>query len=175
MPHLKNYAPDSFRPLIKAADGLTLSQVCSITGLEPSTVQNWVKRGFVARPVNKKYRVRHLSRIMLISLIRDSMKIESIGELMKMVNGSADDESDDIISEDKLLEYFCVIIDKVKVSPENGIEDTVRDCLGDYIPPSESAYSRLTDALCVMVNAYIASEYKKSAEVRFENMKSRAY
>ena len=40
-----------FRPLIQATDGLTLSQVCAITGLEASTVQNWVKRGFVARPI----------------------------------------------------------------------------------------------------------------------------
>lgn len=29
------------------AGGLTLSQVASITGLEPYTIQNWVKRGFL--------------------------------------------------------------------------------------------------------------------------------
>ena len=38
-----------FRPMIEAADGLSLGQVCAITGLEYSTVQNWVKRGFVDR------------------------------------------------------------------------------------------------------------------------------
>ena len=44
---------EKYRPLIEAADGLTLSQVCNLTGLEPSTIQNWVKRHFVSRPVAK--------------------------------------------------------------------------------------------------------------------------
>ena len=32
------------------AGGMVLSQVASITGLEPYTVQNWVKRGFLPPP-----------------------------------------------------------------------------------------------------------------------------
>ena len=59
------------RPMIQAADGLTLGQVCSITGLAPATIQNWVKRGFVSRPIQKKYRERQLARILLISSLRD--------------------------------------------------------------------------------------------------------
>ena len=93
-----------FEPLIKATDGLTLGQVCAITGLETSTIQNWVKREFVARPVKKKYHERQLARILLISSLREAMKIDSIGELMKMVNGNTDDESDDIISEEKMYD-----------------------------------------------------------------------
>ena len=37
------------------AGGLTLSQVSSITGLEPYAIQNWVKRGFLAPPQRKRY------------------------------------------------------------------------------------------------------------------------
>ena len=32
------------------AGGMVLSQVASITGLEPYTIQNWVKRGFLPPP-----------------------------------------------------------------------------------------------------------------------------
>ncbi len=71
-----------FRPMIRATDGLTLRQVCSLTGLEPSTIQNWIKRGYVAHPVEKKYRERQLARILLISALRDCMKIDSIGALI---------------------------------------------------------------------------------------------
>ena len=71
-----------FRPLIRATDGLTLGQVCAITGLEVSTIQNWVKRKFVPRPVEKKYHERQLARILLISALRDGMKIDAIGELL---------------------------------------------------------------------------------------------
>ena len=39
------------------AGGLTLSQVSSITGLESYTIQNWVKRGFLPPPQNKRYNI----------------------------------------------------------------------------------------------------------------------
>ena len=54
-------------PLIAAAGGFTLSQVKAITGLEGSTIQNWVKRGWVSNPKGKKYDERQLPRILLIS------------------------------------------------------------------------------------------------------------
>ena len=37
------------------AGGMVLSQVSAITGLEAYTIQNWVKRGFLAAPRNKRY------------------------------------------------------------------------------------------------------------------------
>ena len=44
-----------FRPMIEITGGLSLGQVCTITGLQPSTIQNWVKRSFIPHPENKKY------------------------------------------------------------------------------------------------------------------------
>ena len=52
---LKGSAFELLVPMLNATGGLTLSQVCAITGLEGSTIQNWVKRGLVAKPVDKKY------------------------------------------------------------------------------------------------------------------------
>lgn len=166
MPNSGSAVLKSLQPLIKAGDGLTLSQVCSVTGLEPSTIQNWVKRGFVARPVAKKYRERQIARIMLINYLRDSMKLENIGALMKYVNGNADDESDDIISEEQLLDYFCSILSAVNENPDifTGVEETVKSTLKDYVSEKENADERLYNALIVMANAYIAGEFKKKAE-----------
>ena len=162
-----------FEPLIKATDGLTLGQVCAITGLETSTIQNWVKRQFVARPVKKKYHERQLARILLISSLRDAMKIDSIGELMKMVNGNTDDESDDIISEEKMYDYFCKISKAAKDNDVNmnGIAGLVAASLNDYEAPNEFAFKRLCNALTIMVYAYIASEYKKEAEIMLNAMR----
>lgn len=162
-----------FRPLIKATNGLTLGQVCSITGLEPSTVQNWVKRGFVSHPVNKKYRERQLARILLISSLRDSMQIDRIGELMTMVNGSADDESDDIISEERMYDYLCALIGKTLDSGSafSELPGLVDEVTADYSQPFEGAEQRLNEALLVMAYAYIAGRYKQEAERRFGKMK----
>ena len=162
-----------FRPLIKATDGLTLSQVCAITELEPSTIQNWVKRGFVSRPVNKKYRERQLARILLISSLRDSMKIDSIGELMSTVNGDANDTGDDIISEEQMYDYLCEIIKLAggEVIKPAEIPGAVAMVTKDYIPPSEGASKRLNDALTVMVYAYLSAQLKQQAESLFMQIK----
>ena len=49
------------------AGGLTLSQVCQISGLEPYTVQNWVKRGFLSNPTEAKKLIGFLTvRLIMI-------------------------------------------------------------------------------------------------------------
>ena len=164
---------EKFVPLIKATNGLTLSQVCAITGLEPSTIQNWVKRGFVAHPVQKKYHERQLARILLISALRDAMRIDSIGELMALVNGSADDESDDIIPEDKMYDYFCEAVAKAEnsIPALEEIPSLVKDTVRDYAEPHQNDAKRLQNALCVMVYAYCCARYKAQADDLFEKMR----
>ena len=170
-----------FRPLIRATDGLTLGQVCAITGLEPSTVQNWVKRGFVPHPVRKKYHERQLARILLISALRESMQIDRIGELMALVNGSADDAGDDIVSEEQLYDYLCEAIGQTDALALADIPQTVQAVTADYSGPQAvtADYSgpapddaqRLRLALCAMVSAYTAAQYKQAAEQWMEQMK----
>ena len=169
----KNGMFEMFIPLIKATNGLTLSQVCALTNLEPSTIQNWVKRGFVARPVNKKYHERQLARILLISSLRDAMKIDSIGELMRMVNGSANDESDDIIPEDRMYDYFCEAVARADnaIPSLEEIPTLVGQTIKDYSAPFPQAQQRLSDALSVMVFAFSSAKYKQQAEQLFEKMK----
>ena len=159
-------------PIIQAGDGLTLSQVCSITGLEASTIQNWVKRRYVARPVNKKYRERQLARILMISALRDCMQIEKIGELMEMINGNADDESDDIIPEEKLYDYFCSIVTEYfeKTPPFEEIPNLVRRSLVSYTSKNKNDIQLLSDAMTVMVYAYIAAVYKNKADTILNEM-----
>lgn len=162
-----------FKPMIKAANGLTLGQVCNITGLSQSTIQNWVKRGFVAHPVDKKYFSRQLARILLISSLRECMQIDRIGELMKMVNGSADDESDDIISEEALYDYLCEII---RCMDSQGYlhteaKEIIEKTISGYTGPDSGAKERLTLALLTMVSAYISGKLKQEADGYFNKIK----
>ena len=163
----------AFRPLLNATDGLTLGQVCTITGLEYSTVQNWIKRGYVAHPIRKKYHEKHLARILMISALRDSMKIENIGELMAMVNGDSDDESDDIVSEEQMYEYLCRVIEGTdgQLPSAEEVPDLVDKVTEDYDPADDSAELRVKGALTVMVHAYIAGIYKQEAEASFQKMR----
>lgn len=157
-----------YAPLIRAADGLTLSQVCALSSLEPTTVQNWIKRGFVPHPVRKKYYQRHLARILLIAELRESMQIDRVGELLRFVNGDADDEGDDLIPEEELYDIFRHISDELdarKPAPDTVpqlVEEIATASLGDC-PDRE----KLLHALNIMACTHIANLYKKKADSLF--------
>lgn len=156
-----------FRQMIEAAGGLSLSQVCALTGLEGSTVQNWVKRGWVAKPVGKKYGERQVARILIINALRDSLQLEQIAGLLRYVNGSAEDQSDDIVGEGLLFDYFCSCT--AAVNAETGISRSricgaVREVTREYAGPYPQAKEQLERALCVMVEAYLAASVRREAE-----------
>ena len=157
-------------PLIQAANGLTLSQVCSLSSLEPSTIQNWIKRGYVPHPTAKKYHERHLARILLIASLRDSMKIDRVGELLHYINGDTDDESDDIITEEALYDLFCDVTDILGTttpSPKGVgeiVEETLRSC-----PGITENREKIAEALEVMAYTYMANIYKQKADSFFNN------
>ena len=62
--------------------GLLLSQLTEMTGLSPTTIQNWVKRGWVSKRVNKNYGELQVARILLINLLRPAMQLDKIAALL---------------------------------------------------------------------------------------------
>ena len=161
-----------FDSMIRITNGLALGQVCAITGLDTFAIQNWVKRGFVAHPIAKKYYGRQLARIMLINALRDSMKIDNVGKLMEAVNGDTEDESDDIISEERFYDHLCRAFDACEhmIFVED-ISGTVRAIVDKYEPGiGEDPKKRLTDALCTMVYAYAAGILIRKNNVYFNEL-----
>jgi len=99
-------------PVIEATGGLSLSQLSKLTGLETSTIQNWIKRGWVAATVGKKYSDKQVTRILLINMMRGVMKLDDIAFIMTYINGDVEDTSDDIIPDEALYNLLCRIIFK---------------------------------------------------------------
>ncbi|MBQ9679370.1 MAG: DUF1836 domain-containing protein [Ruminococcus sp.] len=161
-----------FLPLIQAADGLTLSQVCALSRLEPSTIQNWIKRGYVPHPVGKKYRERHLARILLIAHLRETMPIERVGELLSYINGDTDDESDDIITEEALYDLFLDIADQIdKTYPDpDKVGETV-DAVLSKSDISAQHREKIAFALHVMAFTHLSNIYKQKADHLFNERK----
>ena len=156
-------------PLIMAADGLTLSQICALSQLEPSTIQNWIKRGFVPHPVRKKYHRRHLARILLIAQLRESMQIDRVGELLRFVNGDADDESDDLIPEEDLYDIFRRIADELerrKPAPDD-VEQLVKEIAEEELSSLDGC-EKILHALNIMACTHIANLYKSKADSLFQ-------
>ena len=97
-------------PILEATGGLTLSQLSKLTGLEGTTIQNWIKRGWVSATKGKKYSQKQILRILLINMLRKAMKLEDIANLMRYINGDVEDTSDDIIDDILLYDILCRII-----------------------------------------------------------------
>lgn len=97
-------------PVLAVTKGLTLSQLRELTGLEGSTIQNWVKRGWVERPTGKRYGEQQIVRIVIINMLRNSMQLDKIIALMTYINGQVDDRSDDIIPDRELFSLLCAVI-----------------------------------------------------------------
>ena len=100
--HIEKYFSSMFM-----AGGIVLSQAAGITGLEPYTIQNWVKRGFLTPPQRKKYTLRQLCRIININMLKAALPMEEICGLLGYINGNLDDESDDLIDDSQL--YFLFV------------------------------------------------------------------
>lgn len=154
--------------LCSVAGGLSLSQIVGITGLEASTIQNWVKRGWVSRPTGKKYNERQIARILLINVLRDSLPLEKIAQLLGAVNGSVDDAADDIIDEGELYNRLCaVLFDHIdRTTPPEEIRAAVNRHLDDYRGPKLDSKTCLAQALEIMVLAFQASRMKQLVESR---------
>lgn len=149
------------------AGGLVLSQVSSLTGLEAHMVQNWVKRGFVSKPVGKKYSKDQFCRIVMINFLKDSLQLDTIVGLMNHINGRRHDEWDDTVGDGEL---YCYFLDTVLHMAEQDMtnapvvtraaEATLEDCKEKYAGSKE----KIVRVLHIMIVLYAAGLLKNKAE-----------
>lgn len=119
------------------AGGMVLSQVTDLTGLEPYTVQNWVKRGFLPPPVRKRYSRRQLCRIININMLKNILPMETICGLLGYVNGALNDESDDLIDDAEL--YFLFVRLAARTDTGAVTENALTAALSHYVEPAPGA------------------------------------
>lgn len=155
---------DQFRAMFLMG-GISLSQVCAITGLDGYIVQNWVKRGFLTPPENKRYSLRQLCRIINIHMLKSVLPLERICHLLGYVNGQLNDESDDTI-DDSLLYFMFVRLaarSKELYQPQSR-EVVLTQVLNDYAEPFPGAKARVEQVLQIMLTAYLAARMTQEAE-----------
>ncbi len=153
------------------SNGVMLSQLREISGVDGSTLQNWVKRGWIGNTVNKRYSKDQLARILIINMMRSSMMLERIDFILHYINGTIDDKSDDIISEAELYGYICDIYDSFTDSGLHTGEE-LRELINKvttekYVEPCEGAKARLDKALEIILVAYFASNAAALANTLF--------
>ena len=153
------------------AGGLTLSQVSSITGLESYTIQNWVKRGFLAPPQNKRYNMEQVCRLLIINMLKGALPLEQICSLIRYINGSLTDESDDIIDDAVLYFKFVSLAARARhIGGSKEWGEALAEVMENYTEPFPGAREKVTKVLRIMLTAWIAGQLRDQTNNMIANL-----
>ena len=157
------------------SEGVMLSQIREVSGIDGSTLQNWTKRGWVANARLKKYNIDQVAHILIINMLRSCIQLDHIAFLLQYINGKIDDASDDIIRDSVLYDYICRILETLTrkdVATKASITEVIRDQISDYKEAMPGARDRLANALEIIVTAYYAALIKRSSDEMLANLMS---
>ncbi len=146
-------------------DKIMLAQIREITGIDGTTLQNWLKRGWVVTPNKKSYTKEHLARILIINMMRDTMQLSRIIFILQYVNGKS--EEDKIVRESVLYGYICKVLDRLSENGDisgAGIDGIISDVLSDYNETVSGAERRLSVGIKVITITYYSALIKAEAE-----------
>ena len=149
------------------SDGVMLTQIRDISGIDGSTLQNWTKRGWVPLSQSKKYNIDQVAYILIINMLRPCMQLDKIAYMLEYINGDLEDASDDIIRASVLYDYICRILDALVEQNQcsfSSIRQVIEQQTAGYTEVMDGARERLTDALEAIVVAYYATLIKHHSD-----------
>lgn len=153
------------------AGGLTLRQVSSITGLEPYTIQNWVKRKFLAPPQGKRYDMEQVCRLVNINILKGTMPLEEIIHLMRYLNGDLTSEADDLVDDTMLFFFFVRLAARARyIGGTKAWDDALVEITETYSEPVPGARDKLIKVLKIMLTVWCANMLKAQAETMIDEL-----
>ena len=152
--------------------GMIRSQLASVSGVEAHDIQNWVKRGFLPNPVNKRYSCSQFCRIVIINMLRSAMTMDKICSLLTYINGELDDASDDLIDDTVLYFMFLRLAARARhIGGTESWDTAIADILKDYDEPVPGAKKRIDQVLRIMLTAWIGVQTIRRAEAMLLDLK----
>lgn len=151
---------------IFATGGITLSQVCIMTDLEPYMVQNWIKRGFVSSPKKRVYSREQLARILIINMLRESLQIEKICGLIQVIDGNPSTPDDDFIGSCELYHKYVDLLatEDLNLFDRTSVLRATEAAAEDFPEREAGARKKLSQILSTMLYAHSAAGLKTLAE-----------
>lgn len=154
-------------------EGVMLSGIRKIAGVDGSTLQNWTKRGWVPNAPLKKYNKDQLSYILIINMLRACVQLERIAWLLHYINGDVNDRSDDIVPASELYDLICRALDALDgqdVCTVQNFRPVIDKSLCDYREPVKGAKERLANALEIILASYCASVIKRNSDEKMREL-----
>ena len=160
--------------LLSATGGLSLSQVCAISGIEPTTIQNWVKRGWVEHPDGKRYGETHIARILIINSLKECIKLEQISLLMDYIRGKQKNpKAPEIVKESEVFTCLCRALSEignVNAMARGGVETVAERAVSTLRGIPLAVKNRVKKALTIMIYACVCTDVKRRTESMLEQV-----
>jgi len=154
--------------------GIMLSQIRAVSGIDGTTLQNWVKRGWLVNTVAKRYSKDQMARILIINMVRGTMHLEQIDTLLRYIHQDVNGESGTVMSEVKLYGCLSRIVDRCH--RKGGMDhEELRSMIREELSVFGSqcmATQRLETALQIILIAYVSSLARTSALSLFETIRA---
>lgn len=157
--------------IFSATQGLFMQQVCEISGLAKPAIQNWVARGFIAHPVNRRYDKDALAGILLVNCLRELLPLEDVKRLLTFVNGSPDTKLDDVIPESELYAFVCDVLLDESLTSENA-EQLICNATERYEEKNSDDKQRLRQALTIISEVMFAEKMLNKASSAIASLKT---
>lgn len=165
---------DFLNKIFYISDGIMLTQIREISGIDGSTLQNWTKRGWVENSKMKRYNKDQLAHILIINMLRSCMQLDKIAFLITYINGRVYDRSDDIIRDSLLYDYICRVLDKMTMRggeiSEMSLKESINEVTSEYDEKVSGARRRLNNALEIIVIAYYAAIIKRYSDEMIDKL-----
>jgi Domain of unknown function (DUF1836) len=153
-------------------DSMMLAQVVEVAkrvsqnDINPTHVQNWVRREYIPHPQKKKYNREQVANILLINDLRDILSLEEVSHLLGYVNENLLDTSDDRINPTKLYRYYSEIFDRSQLDWQKslqGLETEVEETLAGEEMVKEDR-EKVANTLVILNLLARANLYKQIAK-----------
>ena len=170
--------PKELRSIFAHTQGIVLSQVSALSGLQPTTIQNWIKRGLVPSPVRKRYDERTVSRILIVGLLHNCLPLGQVAFLLACINGDTETREDDLVPEEdlyQLLYQSIMMMEASEISVSFSDSLDMQNRLFHMLPIQHldnAVKRRVVSVLVVMLIAYISAEQQRRALLAIEQLRA---
>lgn len=143
-----------------AANGLVLSQVLQLTGLNTPTVQNWVKRKFVRPPVGKKYDCDQFCTIVIINMMSKTFQIDNLRKMLDYVEV--------LVPSAPTMIYTCFIealqgLSLTDLQSDENIDRAIDEVI-EAAEADDDVKKRLRQVIRIMLMAHVSSLIRNRAQ-----------
>ena len=116
-------------------------------------------------PVNMRYSMEQMCRLLNINILRGTMPLEQILTLMAYLNGDLADESDDLVDDTMLYFFFVSLAARARyIGGTQTWDDALIQATESYTEPVPGAREKLVKVLKVMLTIWCANALKAQAE-----------